>query len=274
MELWREGRSPSCLSSLHHCSTVLSWLAVCSYSCEDTMQLNDSHTLSLWGVCWVKRAPEMWLKLCDFFPQNSQTKEFFSKLLQQILYLGRSGGASNGGGVCVCVGCCLSLLLWAEESSTWLNCSGKAAGGSCHGGKTLVHWGTSNKGSWHKQKCLKPFYYIQKAPNALLCGEELQDSCQSGWPLPFNLNMPKWARGFIFVLLHCLPPTHLCFPLRCLWLLLMLLSPVLASLLGRLCGLPPFLAPFPTSLMVQESFWLFLCLHFTLGRVVSDVLRW
>lgn len=59
MELWREGRSPSCLSSLHHCSTVLSWLAVCSYSCEDTMQLNDSHTLSLWGVCWVKRAPEM-----------------------------------------------------------------------------------------------------------------------------------------------------------------------------------------------------------------------
>lgn len=131
-------------------------------------------------------------------------------------------------------------------------------------GGRLPCWGTNNKGSWHEQKCLKPFYYIQKTRNALLPGEELQDSSQSGWPLPFNLNVPKWARGFVFVLLHCLPPTHLCFPLRCLWLLLMLLSPVLASLLGKLCGLPPFLAPFPTSLMVQESFWLFLCLHFIL----------
>lgn len=173
---------------------------------------------------------------------------------------------------CVRGGCCLSLLLWAEESSTCLKGSGKAAGESHHGGKILAHGGTSNKGSWHEQKCLKSFYYIQKAPNALLPGEELQDSCQSDWPLPVNLNEPKWARGFIFVLLHCLPPTHLCFPLRCLWLLLVLLSPVLASLLGKLCGLPPFLSPFPTSLMVQESFWLFLCLHFTLCRVVSDVL--
>lgn len=52
----------------------------------------------------------------------------------------------------------------------------------------------------------------------------------------------------------------------------MLLSPLLASLLGKLCGLPPFLASFPTSLMVQESFWLFLCLRFALCGVVFDVL--
>lgn len=154
------------------------------------------------------------------------------------------------------------------KSSTCLKGSGKAAGESHLGGRCQL-----NKGSWHEQKCLKLFYYIQKPPNALLPGEELQDSCQSGLPLPFNLNMPKWARGFIFVLLHCLPPTHLCFPLRCLWLLLILLFPVLASLLGKLCGLPPFLAPFSTSLMVQERFWLFLCLHFILCRVMSDVLR-
>lgn len=154
------------------------------------------------------------------------------------------------------------------KSSICLKGSGKAAGESRLGGRCQL-----NKGSWHEQKCLKLFYYIQKPPNALLPGEELQDSCQSGLLLPFNLNMPKWARGFIFVLLHCLPPTHLCFPLRCLWLLLILLFPVLASLLGKLCGLPPFLAPFSTSLMVQESFWLFLCLHFTLRRVVSDALR-
>lgn len=133
------------------------------------------------------------------------------------------------------------------KSSTCLKGSGKAAGESHPGGRRQF-----NKGSCREQKCLKLFYCIQKPPNALLPGEQLQDSCQSGLPLPFNPNMPKWARGFIFVLLHCLPPTH--FPLRCLWLLLIHLFPVLASLLGKLCGLPPFLAPFSTSLMVQESF--------------------
>lgn len=154
------------------------------------------------------------------------------------------------------------------ESSTCLKGSGKAAGEGRPGGRRQL-----NKGSWHQQKCLKLFYYIQKPPNALLPGEGLQDSCQSGLLLPFNLNMPKWARGFIFVLLHCLPPTRLCFPLRCLWLLLILLFPVLASMLGKLCGLPPFLASFSTCLMIQESFWLLFCLYFTLCRVMSDVLR-
>lgn len=117
---------------------------------------------------------------------------------------------------------------------------------------------SSIKGAGMNRNAWSFFIIYKNHPMPCSLGKSSKISCQSGLPLPFNLNMPKWARGFIFVLLHCLPPTHLCFPLRCLWLLLILLFPVLAFLLGKLCGLPPFLAPFSTSLMVQKSFWLFL----------------
>lgn len=111
---------------------------------------------------------------------------------------------------------------------------------------------------------------MHSVPNALLPREEHQDNCQFICPLPLMLMCLK-GPGALFLCCTLFSSHSIVLSFQ-MPLAAFDDSPLLVSQLGKL-WFATFPCSFPTSLMVQESLWMFLCSCFTLYSVMSNVLR-